>query len=513
MNVSDNEKEAGKMSKEGLDTLQKNNQDVKTQSSSINEEVKKAAAPAGEAPKKKIAAVYRPQNSQQRPQRPAANNANRDGKAQGQNGMPKAATFKSAEGEGKNQSAAPANRENRPQSQGKRDGVRQGQSGTGRDNRDGRVQGQGSTGRDNRDGRVQGQGSTSRDNRDGVRQGQNGTGRDNRERRPGQNGFNRDNRDGRVQGQGSTGRDSRQSQGGFNRDGRVQGQSGAGRDNRDGRPGQNGFNRDNRDGRPQGQNSFNRDGGRQGGTGRDGARDGRSQGGTGRDGGNRDNRGSAKRESSSKNYDTPIQTKPQSNRKSNNNNYKNDKFEKNTKMVEDGPRTKGGKVSKHPFIMPQKQTVEKIEETVKMITIPEVLTIKDLAEAMKLQPSVLIKKLFMQGQIMTLNSEIDFEKAEEIAMEYDVLCEKEEKVDVIAELLKEDEENEDDMVSRPPVVCVMGHVDHGKTSLLDAIRSTNVTSREAGGITQHIGAYTVEINGQQITFLDTPGHEAFTAMR
>ena len=181
-------------------------------------------------------------------------------------------------------------------------------------------------------------------------------------------------------------------------------------------------------------------------------------------------------------------------------------------MTEDGPRTKG-KVSKHPFIMPQKTTEDKVEETIKVITIPDILTIKELAEKMKLQPSAIIKKLFLKGTIVTLNQEIDYEKAEEIAMEYDVLCEREVKVDVIEELLKEDAESEDDMVTRPPVVCVMGHVDHGKTSLLDAIRETNVTAREAGGITQHIGAYVVEINGEKITFLDTPGHEAFTAMR
>lgn len=156
---------------------------------------------------------------------------------------------------------------------------------------------------------------------------------------------------------------------------------------------------------------------------------------------------------------------------------------------------------------------EPVVEEVKQITIPETLTIQELADAMKIAPSVIIKKLFMQGKIVTVNQEIDYETAEEIAMEFDVLCEKEIVVDVIEELLKEDEEDESQMVKRPPVVCVMGHVDHGKTSLLDAIRHTSVISREAGGITQHIGASVVEINGESITFLDTPGHEAFTAMR
>ena len=162
---------------------------------------------------------------------------------------------------------------------------------------------------------------------------------------------------------------------------------------------------------------------------------------------------------------------------------------------------------------PQPKQEEKKEEKIKQIVIPEVLTIKELADKMKVVPSVIIKKLFLQGKVVTVNQEIDYETAEEIALDFDILCEKEEVVDVIEELLKEDEEDESLMAKRPPVVCVMGHVDHGKTSLLDAIRDTNVTDREAGGITQHIGAYVVEINGEKITFLDTPGHEAFTAMR
>lgn len=162
---------------------------------------------------------------------------------------------------------------------------------------------------------------------------------------------------------------------------------------------------------------------------------------------------------------------------------------------------------------PQEKQFVKEEEKIKVITLPESLTIKELAEKMKMKPSAIVKKLFLKGTIVTVNQEVTYEVAEEIAMEFEVLCEKEIVIDVIEELLKEDEEDTSKMTPRPPVICVMGHVDHGKTSLLDAIRKTNVTDREAGGITQHIGAYVVTINGQKITFLDTPGHEAFTAMR
>ena len=222
--------------------------------------------------------------------------------------------------------------------------------------------------------------------------------------------------------------------------------------------------------------------------------------------GGRNNDGNGRNNNNNRNNNNRNNGNNNNNRNNNNRNSNNNNRNNNGR---NNKQNNNAKNSSRPVSAPQ----PKKEEEIKVITIPESITIGELADKMKMQASALIKKLFMQGMMLSVNQEVDFETAENIALEFDIIAEQEEKVDVIEELLKEDEEDETLMVKRPPVVCVMGHVDHGKTSLLDAIRKTNVISGEAGGITQHIGAYVVNYNGEKITFLDTPGHEAFTAMR
>ena len=273
--------------------------------------------------------------------------------------------------------------------------------------------------------------------------------------------------------------------------------------------------RENQGGQRQGQNQ----GGKNGQSGRPGqGRPGQGQNQGGRQGQNQGNRGIFSKDNRSGNSNirynadnsgsaTLTKADAHGNKKANNNsrdrarsNY--DRNAKNTENFKNLSRDQN-----------RKQVKKQEEEVIKMIALPEVITVGELAARMHIKAADIIKKQFLAGNMCTMNTELSYEQAEAIALEYDILCEQEAKVDVIEELLKEDEEDESKMVKRPPVVCVMGHVDHGKTSLLDAIRSTHVTDREAGGITQHIGAYMVECNGEPITFLDTPGHEAFTAMR
>ena len=305
---------------------------------------------------------------------------------------------------------------------------------------------------------------------------------------------------------------------------RTEGQQGRRNDDQNNRQDGQTQNRDgqNRTGQ---QGGPRRDGQNGGGRFRDGNNDSRNQGQGRRNDGQRPSGGrsqGSRMGGGSAVMEKPItkESRNRNDRGRNDRQDKVDKFESKSNRLGQGGKNnsknnngRGGKNNKQQVKQPTPPVQEKKEDEIKTITLPETMTIKELADAMKIQASAIIKKLFLEGVMVTVNQEIDFEKAEEIALEFNCIAEKEEKVDVIEELLHEEEEDESTMVSRPPVVCVMGHVDHGKTSLLDAIRNTHVIAKEAGGITQHIGAYVVDINGQKITFLDTPGHEAFTAMR
>ena len=507
-----------------------------------------AAADKDGAPKKKLRLLFHPENStkpiskKKRPdsaKKPEGDKAEKSVDKQEKAAERTESTKPAEKAQEMAKTEAPKENMTRENTKNDRNDSRSTNDGNRRDNsrRDG---GNGQNGQ-RRDGN--GQGGQRREGgygqRDGQRRDGNGQGGQRREggygqRRDGNNQGGYGQRDGqRRDGNGQGGYGQRDGQ---RRDGNNQGGYGQRRDangqgaygQRDGKirdgNGQGGYGQrdgQRRDGNGQGgygqRDGQRRDGNGQGGYGqRDGQRrDGNGQGGYGqrRDGArgqrtereNLDSMGTGMTKSEARGGKGLNKKEREIREKERQNQEKNTRFTENTRNI--------SKMKQQNSKKPEPQPKAEEDDGIKTITIPETLTLAELAEAMKQQPAALVKSLFMKGTMMTINAELTFEQAEEIALEFNYICEKEVKVDVIEELLREEDDPEETKVSRPPVVCVMGHVDHGKTSLLDAIRSTNVISREAGGITQHIGAYMVKCNGQDITFLDTPGHEAFTAMR